>query len=79
MLFRSQWDQIGLAIGYSSAAAPPTNPAGARDEKVLETYWNWNFFGGLLLTPSVQFVVDPALAPDRNSAWILSVRATMML
>lgn len=78
-LGRSQWDQIGVAVGYSSAAGPPANPAGARDEKVIETYWNWNVFGGLLLTPGVQFVIDPALAPHRDNDWVLSLRATLML
>ena len=41
-------------------------------------HWNWTFFGGLLLTPDVQLTFDPALNPDRDSVWILSLRATLM-
>jgi hypothetical protein len=78
-LGRSQLDQIGVALGYSSAAAPPANPSWARDEKVVETYWNWNVFGGLLLTPGLQWIIDPALAPHRHNDWVLSLRATLML
>jgi carbohydrate-selective porin OprB len=62
----------------SDAAGRPTNPRYARNEKIVEAYWNWTFFGGLLLTPDVQLVLDPALAPGRSTVWILSLRATAM-
>lgn len=78
-LGRNKLDQIGLAMGYSTAASSPVNPPDARNEKVIEAYWNWAFTGGLLLTPSVQYIFEPALAPDRNGAWALSLRATLML
>ena len=78
-LGRSATDQIGLAIGTTIAAPPPANPAAARNETVLEAYWSWTLLGGVLLTPSVQMILDPALSPDRNSAWALSLRATLML
>jgi porin len=77
-LGRSPTDQIGLAFGYSEAAPAPTTPAGARNEKVVEAYWNWTFFRGLLLTPDVQYILDPALAPNRDSVWVLGLRATLM-
>jgi hypothetical protein len=77
-LGRSKTDQIGLALGYSGAADAPTNPPGARSEKIAELYWNWTFFNGLLLTPDVQYIRDPALAPGRDDAWALSLRATFM-
>jgi carbohydrate-selective porin OprB len=77
-LRRSPTDQIGVAIGLSAAAGEPTNPSNARNEKILEAYWNWTFFGGLLITPDVQLTFDPALNPDRDSVWILSLRATLM-
>ena len=77
-LGRSKMDQIGLAIGYAAAADPPTNPSGTRDEMVVEAYWNWEFFGGLLLTPDVQYISDPAKDSGRDSAWALSLRATLM-
>lgn len=77
-LRRSQTDQIGVALGFSDMAGPPTTPANVRNEKIIEAYWNWTFFGGLLITPDVQFIVDPALNPDRDSVWVLSLRATLM-
>jgi porin len=78
-LKRSATDRIGLAFAYSDVAPPPTNPAGARNEKIIETYWNWTFAKGLLLTPAVQYIIDPAVNPSRDSVWVLSLRLTLML
>ena len=78
-LERATTDQIAVAAGYSVVAAPPVNPAGARNEKVIEAYWSWTFFGGLLVTPSAQLTFDPALDASRTSVTVLSVRATLML
>jgi carbohydrate-selective porin OprB len=77
-LGRSPTDQIGIALGLSDPAGPPKYPPTARREKIAEAYWNWTFLGGLLLTPDVQWVLDPALDPDRDSVWILSLRATLL-
>jgi len=79
-LKRAATDQVALALGLSEAADPPVTPAGARNEKVIEVYWTWTwtFFGGLLLTPAVQVIFDPALAPPRDHATILSLRTTLL-
>ena len=77
-LGRSPTDQIALAFGYSDAASPPTLPSSARNEKTVEAYWNWTFAKGLLLTPDVRYIRDPALDPTRDSVWVLSLRATLM-
>ena len=76
-LKRASSDQIALAVGLSNAASPPTNPPGARNEKVIELYWTWTFFGGLLLTPSVQTIFDPALNPTKSNVSVLSLRGTL--
>ena len=78
-LKRATTDQIAVAAGYSMVASPPVNPAGARNEKVIEGYWSWTFFGGLLITPSAQLTFDPALDASRTCVTVLSLRATLML
>jgi Carbohydrate-selective porin, OprB family len=77
-LKRTATDQIAVAVGYSDVAPPPVNPAGARDEKVVEAYWSWTVFGGLLPTPSAQVTFDPALDPGRAGVLVLSIRATLL-
>ncbi len=76
---RSPTDQIAVAIGPSDPGDLPDSQAGSGSEKVVEAYWNWTLFGGLLVTPDVQLFLDPALDPARDSVWILSLRATLML
>jgi len=41
---------------------------GTGDEISVETYWNWEFFGGLLLTPDLQYISNPARDTERDSA-----------
>ncbi|ESQ17232.1 MAG: hypothetical protein N838_05185 [Thiohalocapsa sp. PB-PSB1] len=77
-LGRSKADQIGLAIGYAAAADQPTNPPGTGDQTIVEAYWNGEIFGGLLLTPDVQYISNPKKDSGNDSAWILSLRATAL-
>ncbi len=77
-LHRASTGQIAIAVGRSDVAGAPTYPAGARDEKAIEAYWNWTFFGGLLPTPSVQVIFDPALNPTKNTVSVLSLGAPFM-
>lgn len=76
-LKRTSTDQIALAVGFSVVASPPINPPSARNEIVIEAYWTWTFVGGLLLTPSVQYLSHPALYPTRDAVWVGSLRATL--
>jgi porin len=75
---RASTDQIALAVGLSDAAGPPINPPTARNEKVIEAYWTWTYSGGLLLTPSMQLIVDPALDPTKRNVSVFALRATFM-
>jgi carbohydrate-selective porin OprB len=77
-LGRNSSDQVAIAVGMSEVAAPPANPAGARNEGIIETYWNWALLGGLVLSPSAQLVLDPAFDRSRDHAWVLGLRATML-
>ncbi len=75
---RDRLDQIGFGIAWDQAAPPPTNPASARDEWVMEAYWAWTFFKGLQITPDVQFYIHPALKPGQSNAWVFSLRSLIL-
>jgi hypothetical protein len=77
-LNRDQLDQIGLGIAWDQAARPPTNPANARDEWVMEAYWARTFFRGLQISPDVQFYIHPALNPGQSNAWVFSLRSLIL-
>jgi porin len=77
-LKRASTDQVALAVGLSAAAGQPTNPPDARNEIPIEAYWTWTFFGGLLLTPSVQYISHPALNPTQQGSWVATLRLTQL-
>jgi carbohydrate-selective porin OprB len=43
---------------------------------MVELYWSWTFFKRLLVTPDVQFYVQPAPAPSQRAAAVFSLRVT---
>ena len=77
-LGRDDADQIGIAFGILEQKLPLPLLTLEHTQNTLEAYWNWSLIGGLLLTPDVQYIRNPAFAPDRNSAWISSLRTTLV-
>ena len=71
-------DQIGIAFGSLEQKLPLPLLTLEHTQNTLEAYWNWSLIGGLLLTPDVQYIRNPAFAADRDSAWISSLRATLV-
>jgi carbohydrate-selective porin OprB len=43
---------------------------------MFEFYWSWTVFRRLLVTPDVQFYLQPALAPSQHAAAVFSLRVT---
>ena len=77
-LGRDQADQIGIAFGGIEQTKPLSYQTIKHTQNTLEAYWNWSLIDGLLLTPDVQYIRNPAFAPNTNSAWILSLRTTLV-
>lgn len=77
-LKRNKLDQIGLGLAWDIPAKPPFNPPNAPDEWVMEAYWTWTFFRGMLqLSPDIQFYINPALQPGQGSAQVYTLRAVL--
>ena len=72
-------DQIGLGVAWNrtNTSLYPTRFA-RPSETMLELYWNWAFGRNLLVTPDIQFFLQPALAPDSSVSAILSLRITKL-
>ena len=78
-LGRAAADQIGIAIGSVEQKLPLSAVTLEHTQNTLEGYWNWSFIGGLLLlTPDVQYIRKPLFAPERDSAWIMSLRTALV-
>ncbi len=77
-LGRNDADQIGVALGSLEQKKPFLFQTLQHTQHTLEAYWNWSLIDGLLLTPDAQYIRHPAFAPARDSAWILSLRTTLV-
>ena len=73
-LFRSNSDVLGLAINRGDP------PVGSLDEQTTgEVFYRLTFSQNLALTPSVQWLSDPALNSEEDTVWVFGLRARLSL
>lgn len=78
-LGRRSSDQIGVGLAWNQTNTSLYPAAYARpSEMMLELYWNWALGWHLLVTPDIQFFLQPALAPDAGAAAVFSLRVTKL-
>jgi hypothetical protein len=75
---RDAGDQIGLAFGSLNQKAHLLNRALEHKQDTLEAYCTINLLPGLFLTPDIQYIHNPAFAPQRNHASIFSLRTMLV-
>lgn len=76
-LNRNSLDQIGLAYALNKIDKEVMN-APRNWENVLEAYWSWGINSFMIITPDVQFYINPALNNKSKTATVASLRATLM-
>lgn len=65
---------MGLGVNWGD---PSDNSL--REQFTTEYFYRWQMAQNLALTPSVQWLVNPALNPGADSVWILGIRARLTL
>jgi carbohydrate-selective porin OprB len=50
-----------------------------RDQVSTELFYRFQFSQNLALTPSVQWLVDPAQNPEEDQVWVFGLRARLTL
>ena len=73
-MFDQRTDLIALGLNWGD---PGTE--GLRDQATLEAIYRFQFAQNLALTPSVQYLKNPALNPGRDSLWIAAIRLRVTL
>jgi len=73
-MFDQRTDVIELGLNWGDPGAP-----GLRDQTTLEAIYRFQFAQNLALTPSVQYLKNPALNPGRDELWIAAVRLRITL
>lgn len=66
-------DVIGVGLNWSRPNADSLGP-GLDDQTTLETCWRFSVADRFEITPDVQYVANPALAPTESDLWYLGLR-----
>jgi len=71
-------DLVGVGANWGR---PPEELVGAdpRDQYTIETYYKSYQIPQLEVWPSFQFLINPALLPDKTTLWLVSIRARVAL
>ena len=73
-LLNRRSDVIGLGGNWGDPS-----DATLRDQYTTELFYRLQFAQNLVITPSVQWLVDPALNPDEDQIWVFGLRARLTL
>jgi porin len=71
-------DVFGLAFNWGDPNSD-TFGSGLDDQFALEGFWRMQVLSNFALTPSIQWLGDPALNSNENSVWIFGLRARVEL
>jgi porin len=73
-LVNEQQDGFGLGLNWGS----PSDDT-LRDQVTIEALYNFQFSENLEITPSVQYLIDPALNPDESALLLFGLRVRLTL
>ncbi len=71
---RSNADLIGIAVNWGS---PPDSTL--RDQTTAEIFYRLQFAENVAITPSLQMLYHPSLAPERDISWVFGLRIRVTL
>ena len=52
---------------------------GGRDQYTTELFWRYQLTKELAVTPSLQYIIDPALNPSRDNLFAFGLRVRVVL
>jgi porin len=71
-------DVFGLAFNWGEPNSD-TFGSGLDDQFAIEGFWRIQLLEHLAVTPSIQWLGNPALNPDEDSVWLFGLRARFEL
>lgn len=69
---RTARDVLGFAVGWGSPAGDTL-----QDQYTSELFYRLQLVPNLAVTPSVQYIVDPADNPDKTEVWLVGLRGRL--
>jgi porin len=71
--FPSSTDQLAIGLGWGKPSKS-TFGENLRDQVTIELYYRLRLLKALSITPDIQFIINPALNPDKNFITVLGLR-----
>jgi porin len=66
-------DLLGVAVNWGRPNKDTFGPS-LDDQWTLELFYRWQVLRELVVTPSLQVLIDPARNPDESTIWMLGLR-----
>jgi len=74
--FKEHKDLAGFAVNWSRPSESSYGP-GLKDQVTMELFYRFQLTPELAITPDIQWVINPALAPGKSQLWYAGVRARL--
>jgi porin len=68
-----------IGVGFNWGEPNSVSFPGADDQYTTELFWRYQLTRELAVTPSIQYIKDPALNPDEDSLWVYGLRLRLAL
>ena len=68
--------QLGFGVNWGKPNDSLLGPD-LDDQYATEVYYRWQVAEEIAITPSAQLLIDPALNPDDDTAWVFGLRARL--
>jgi porin len=68
-----------IGFGFNWGKPNQTSFDGADDQYTTELFWRYQLTTELAVTPSIQYIRDPALNPAESSLWAFGLRVRVVL
>jgi porin len=68
-----------IGLGFNWGKPNQTSFAGANDQYTTELFWRYQLTRELAVTPSLQYIKDPALNPTEDNLWAFGLRVRVAL
>lgn len=68
-----------IGVGFNWGKPNQTSFEGTDDQYSTELFWRYQLTKELAVTPSIQYIKDPALNPDESSLWAYGLRLRLAI
>jgi len=68
-----------IGFGFNWGKPNQTSFAGTDDQYTTELFWRYQLTTELAVTPTIQYIKDPALNPGESSLWAFGLRVRVVL